>query len=77
MKVIDLLEDEQKKTFTAVFKLGRTSRTQRFTHKTILKNKALSPAEIRSILKLPVGGTLKTHFTSEEGRTIVTVTREK
>ena len=27
MKVIDLLEDEQKKTFTAIFKLGRTSRT--------------------------------------------------
>lgn len=77
MKVTELLENEEKKTFTVVFKLGRHSRTQQFTHKTIAKNKALSQAEIRTILKLPVGGTLNTQFASEDGRTIVTVTRTK
>ena len=77
MKVTELLENEEKKSFTAVFKRGRFSRTQRFTHKTIVKSKVLTPAEINTILKLPVHGTLNTHFEDDDGRTMIYVTRMK
>lgn len=77
MKVTELLENEEKKSFTAVFKLGRFLRTQQFTHKSIVKNKVLTPAEIKRILKLPVGGTLNTHFENDAGRTMIYVTRTK
>lgn len=77
MKVTEILEAEEKKAFTAIFKLGRHSRAQHFTHKTILACKAFTPAEITRALKLPVQGTLDTHFESDSGRTMVHITRVK
>lgn len=77
MKVTELFESDQKMTFEVIFRLGRFKRTQTFTHKTILKSKVLTPAEIRNILKLPVGGTLNTHFENDDGRTMIYVTRTK
>ena len=77
MKVIELFENEESKTFNVLFKLGRFLRTQQFTHKSIVKNKVLTPAEIKRILKLPVGGTLNTHFENDAGRTMIYVTRTK
>jgi len=78
MKVVELLETEQKMAFKAVFKLGRTApRVQHFTHKTISNCKVLTRAEINKVLKLQVGSSLSTHFDSAEGRTMVYVTREK
>jgi hypothetical protein len=77
MKVTELLEQDQKKAFTAVFKLGRHSREQHFTHKTIANLKILSPAEMKRVLKLDVGATLSTQFSGEEGRTMVHVTRTR
>lgn len=77
MKVTELLEHEEKKAFTVVFKLGRHSREQKFTHKTIGKLKILSPAELKRVLKLELGGTLSTQFSDETGRTMVYVTRTR
>ena len=77
MKVTEILEAEEKKAFTATFKLGRHSREQLFTHKTIAKCRVLTPAEVKRAMKLAVGATLNTHFEGEEGRTIVHVTRTK
>lgn len=77
MKVTELLEQEEKKTFNVAFKLGRHVRHQRFTHKTIQNLKILSPAELKRVLKLEVDGTLNTQFSDETGRTMVYVTRTK
>lgn len=77
MKVTELLESDQKMNFEVIFRLGRFKRTQAFTHKTIVNSKVLTPAEIKRILKLPVGGTLNTHFENDDGRTMVYVTRTK
>lgn len=75
MKVTELFEQEEKKAFTVVFKLGRHTREQHFTHKTIANIKVFSSAELKRVLKLEVGGTISTQFSGEEGRTMVYVTR--
>jgi hypothetical protein len=77
MKVLELVESSDKKTFQATFKLGRHSRNQTFNQDSITRCKAITPAEIRKLLTFDVGQTLITKYDSEEGRTIIYIERTK
>jgi len=72
MKVTELFES---KKFEASFRLGRFTRSYEYTDKTIHHSKALTPAEIRRILKLDVGSAIDTMIVTDEGRQHVHITR--
>ncbi len=77
MKVLEVLAPA-KMEFEVVFRTGTVSKTtQRFNQITIDKCKVLSLSEKTRAKRLEVGSTLTTKFKSEDGITIVSVTRTK